>query len=510
VQIRDPETNRLLLVTVACRGRLVAQQFTVATAAGKTVRLTPTPGARGVLRLTVYDASEKVLRPLAERLLFCNPAATLELNATCRSASTENALKGGDLVDLHIQTPKAKDATVLAAVLEETLANNEANLGISNPAPHFFLATELEQPEDLEDAEVLLGEAPEASQALDLFLGTQGWRRFVHPTSSAALTLLAVDNRARIQAASQEALQRQRQHLWEEMEQERTALKQERQQRAAAAQDAAVALAAYQDLPRQYGRLAALVGLVTLFGLFVLGVVVVLVQTVRGLPTPRTLLGGSVLALVCCGVTFVLTSDLRMGQHAAEPQVAQALLKPEWRTLPAPEVAALSRLAAANKTNVEMLALISDELASKVERSKSAGDAKVVKGERQELLRERNLMTMYGAGMGGQLKDLQKVPQPSALALIALEKSKEVAPEPKKADVSKVTESAAPLRGYAFQGKGATAEVLLWQPDVMLTNGSAAVRFTLPSTPGSYRVLLYGNTADGRLGFSQSRLATKK
>src|SRR5438046_7574382 len=43
---------------------------------------------------------------------------------------------------------------------------------------HFLLTTEVRKPEDLEHADFLLTDRPEAKQALDLLLGTQGWRRF--------------------------------------------------------------------------------------------------------------------------------------------------------------------------------------------------------------------------------------------------------------------------------------------------------------------------------------------
>ena len=48
-----------------------------------------------------------------------------------------------------------------------------------SPSAHFYLTREVQRPEDLEDAECLLADTPEARQALDLFLGTHGWRRFV-------------------------------------------------------------------------------------------------------------------------------------------------------------------------------------------------------------------------------------------------------------------------------------------------------------------------------------------
>src|SRR5207237_656270 len=48
---------------------------------------------------------------------------------------------------------------------------------------HFLLTSEVRQPEDLEHVDVLLGPHPKAPAALDLLLGTQGWRRFVEQTS---------------------------------------------------------------------------------------------------------------------------------------------------------------------------------------------------------------------------------------------------------------------------------------------------------------------------------------
>src|SRR5262249_52490256 len=44
---------------------------------------------------------------------------------------------------------------------------------------HFLLTSEVRRAEDLEYADVLLTDHPKAGQALDLLLGTQGWRRFL-------------------------------------------------------------------------------------------------------------------------------------------------------------------------------------------------------------------------------------------------------------------------------------------------------------------------------------------
>jgi hypothetical protein len=43
---------------------------------------------------------------------------------------------------------------------------------------HFLLTNEVKSPEELENADVFLSDHPKAALALDLLLGTQGWRRF--------------------------------------------------------------------------------------------------------------------------------------------------------------------------------------------------------------------------------------------------------------------------------------------------------------------------------------------
>jgi hypothetical protein len=65
------------------------------------------------------------------------------------------------------------------------------------------------------------------------------------------------------------------------------------------------------------------------------------------------------------------------------------------------------------------------------------------------------------------------------------------------------------LRSYAYSTKEsawAAPGLALWEPALRLKGGEALVTFTLPPSPGPYRVLLYGHTPDGRLGFSQGRL----
>ena len=66
----------------------------------------------------------------------------------------------------------------MAAVVDKsvlTLADEKTHKAMPT---QFLLASEVRRPEDLEYADFLLGPQAEASKALDLLLGVQGWRRF--------------------------------------------------------------------------------------------------------------------------------------------------------------------------------------------------------------------------------------------------------------------------------------------------------------------------------------------
>ena len=66
----------------------------------------------------------------------------------------------------------------MAAVVDKsvlTLADEKTFRGMPT---HYYLSTEIQRPEELEYADFLVSSHPKAPEALDLLLGTQGWRRF--------------------------------------------------------------------------------------------------------------------------------------------------------------------------------------------------------------------------------------------------------------------------------------------------------------------------------------------
>lgn len=179
-----------LLMTAYCRGVLVGQKSFAAEAGANAVKLELPKEAGGVLRVTVHDASVKPPRPLAERLIFRqhgrqlnvavgrlkNPAGmSSEMEAELVSAPGERAKVDVVVTD---ETGKPVPAALGVAVVDDSvlvLADDK----YPTLRTHFLVTSEVSSPEDIEDADFYLSQKPDAASALDLLLGTQGWRRFV-------------------------------------------------------------------------------------------------------------------------------------------------------------------------------------------------------------------------------------------------------------------------------------------------------------------------------------------
>jgi hypothetical protein len=184
VTIRSVGADRSLLIGAYCRGRLMGHQSVdVKKGEVKEVQLGPENGVGGVYRVTVFErvrdaAQGERLAPRAERLIYRAPATQLHLAIQPDKAS----YSPGESVRVGIRATNEKNESqptiALVAVVDQELlrAANEKTYR-SMPA-HFLLTTEVRRPEDLENADFLLSDNPQANKALDLLLGTQGWRRF--------------------------------------------------------------------------------------------------------------------------------------------------------------------------------------------------------------------------------------------------------------------------------------------------------------------------------------------
>jgi anti-sigma factor RsiW len=199
-------SKRSLMVGAYCRGRLLdsvelnkddfhnsrsgepsrtlgATRLAAPTGKETHAVLRPVGGAGGVCRVTVFeilpgDGSRRALKPVAERLIYRRPAerVKLALKPDRKTYVPRQSVKLG--VEATTEKGKAAPAVVLLRVIDKSVVTLADDKTLRGMPTHFLLTTEVRRPEDLEYADFLLGPHPQAAEALDLLLGTQGWRRF--------------------------------------------------------------------------------------------------------------------------------------------------------------------------------------------------------------------------------------------------------------------------------------------------------------------------------------------
>lgn len=183
VKLWSGQRDRSLVVGAYCRGRLMADRRVDARKGRlEEVELQPEGDTGGVYRITVFemvsgDASR--LEPRAERLIYRIPPERLSIAIRPDRA----AYSPGDRVKLQLQAHDERGvpaaAVLMLAVTDKSALKLADEKAFHTLPTHFLLMTEVRRPEDLEFADFLLSDHPRSSQALDLVLGTQGWRRFV-------------------------------------------------------------------------------------------------------------------------------------------------------------------------------------------------------------------------------------------------------------------------------------------------------------------------------------------
>ena len=185
VRVHSARENRNLRVTASCRGYLLDEQaLTARKGEAAEVTLRPSRGVGGVYRITVFEevvvpgTDRRQLEPVAERLVYREPAERLQLAI---QPERLQYLPGERVtVALSARDEQGRPAAAVLAVRvvdKRVLTLADEKTARTMPA-HFLLTTEVNRPEDLEYADFLLSDQPKARLALDLLLGTQGWRRF--------------------------------------------------------------------------------------------------------------------------------------------------------------------------------------------------------------------------------------------------------------------------------------------------------------------------------------------
>ena len=217
VRVTCPSVGRTLLVGAYARGRLLDhRRITVAANQSADVELKPEAGDRwrhpghGVRGTSRRRARRSNCG--RGRSGWSTASRHDTLNLSCEPDKSRYV--PGDHVALSLKATNEKHepvpAIAMVGVVNKSVVTMADEKTFRTMPTHFLLTSEVQRPEDLEHADVLLGSHPKAAAALDLLLGTQGWRRFVEqnvppPNKGKAdgePVLVATANSPRIEASS--------------------------------------------------------------------------------------------------------------------------------------------------------------------------------------------------------------------------------------------------------------------------------------------------------------------
>ncbi|ACY15669.1 MG2 domain-containing protein [Haliangium ochraceum] len=166
---------RTAVVTGILREKRLADVAVEVGAEAPTVVAIPVPpGAQGAMRVTLFDEH---LKPVAERLVYTGRGRDMQV-----SISTDRpSYAPRDRVALTVTTRDLRGKPVAAdvslAVVDDTVLSFADDKSAAILARVYL---EAEMPgQEIEEPRFYFSEDPKAGPALDLVLGTQGWRRFV-------------------------------------------------------------------------------------------------------------------------------------------------------------------------------------------------------------------------------------------------------------------------------------------------------------------------------------------
>ena len=182
--------ERMVSVQAVCRGELIGQRDVNLTIGDNEVSIVDSSDASGVIRLTVFD---ELANPVVERLVYRKSDAVLNVSM--------NPVAGGERSRFQIRVTDGNGnprSAVLGVSVVQSDWVGQSNLSRVSLPTHFRLGSEIASPQTLEDADFYLSDAPESEIALDLLLGTQGWRRFAWRGESADLNANREELRSRL------------------------------------------------------------------------------------------------------------------------------------------------------------------------------------------------------------------------------------------------------------------------------------------------------------------------
>lgn len=470
-----------LAVIATCRGQVVAQQFIEADAAKVEVNLPI--GVHGVVRVTVYEMRNQGLTPLAERLVYRTPARRLDLKAVVKDF--EPGKHSQVNIDARDEKGQAVAGWALALVVNEQYRAERRELGL---APHFLIAGDVSA--DLAETALLVGDSQDPA-ALDLLLGTYGWRRFVSQAAEpaqyakAAPGVFSIENLTAEQARTQTLmkLQPRLQGAQQRVDQEHVRLAEQQDGAQAALAAALSARSTYQQLPMDYFRLG--LGILTA-AMLVLGslcIIAGLVSAARRRSSTWSF-ASAMGAMGLCLVLYFVGGALRPIHDGAPGDNAMAAGKAPPRI----ELARGVDFPPAQTAVWTGQATLADPPPAVARQPLNLHGALALLDTGE---------TPTSAGVRSNFVDHPELRQRFEAARQA----------------QQTPDQAPPTFGREFahrQQAGFDAQpTLLWHPNLSLDQGRASVAFDVPTAAANYRIVIYGHGADGRLGFVESRATVK-
>jgi hypothetical protein len=539
-----------LVAALFCQGRLVAQQLVPAASGRTEVRLTPTMPCSGVFRLTVFEERKGRLWPIAERLAYRRPEGRLALSL---KADKEH-YAAGEHVRLAVSSRNEKGAPEAAwlfvSVVDQT-AGRAASAEASLPA-YFYLTSELQRPEDIEQADILLSDSPEAATALDLFLGSQGWRRFVdqegdrvgrisnpsgilgrignpsygavHYADAGAMhraedmatpAIVKLDNGEEVGRRYATSLSQASFDLQDAVAQRDRELAGEGVERLQAARVAAQDLDAYEERAAGLVQLSLGVGGVVLLIAGCLFLTIGLVRVLRGvLSRPEESLPRPSSQRAAKAWHPVSSTAYLSGAFAALSLCALVLWRPfaEERPRQATDLARLAGYAAMLDKRFDLAialpreqAMVSSQAVSKrsgpLPRDMLGNQNAAPSNELAEAATQKQ-----NAGSGSP----NPRPRIGFIGIGRGDKGPSIA-------TNQSVPRPLPIRSYAYSRPKEPApagnefpDTVLWQPIVFAENGAAEVGFTLPTKAATYQIQAEAHSAAGRVGAVNKKLECRQ
>ncbi len=176
VGVACTEARTIVLEAVLREAHLSSATAQVAAGQPAVIALPVPRGTQGAVRVTVLD--DKFV-PLAERLVYRGRGADLQVKVSAQKPS----LSPRDPVELTVETRdgagRPVEATVDVAVVDDTVLSF-ADDKSANLLARTYLEKELPdgQAATIEEPNFYFSSKPNAAAALDLVMGTRGWRHF--------------------------------------------------------------------------------------------------------------------------------------------------------------------------------------------------------------------------------------------------------------------------------------------------------------------------------------------